>query len=251
MNSTSFSSLRNEWFSKWFHSPYYALLYSDRNQEEAEAFVEQIHTRLNMQPGERVMDVPCGWGRHAKALHRRGLQVTGLDINPELIHRAKQRAHKDLHFAVHDMRLPYAEEDFDYVLNLFTSLGYFASEVDNEAAVQAFGLALRPRGRLLIDFLNVERVLTTHTPKEERQIGEVLFHLQREINMPYIYKHIHVQHQGKTFRFYERVMLLSLTHFEKYFSASGLSLLETYGDYCFSPFDSNTSERLILVAEKI
>ena len=247
----SLPSSQNEWFSDWFHSPYYKLLYSNRNEEEAEAFVEQIYTHLNMQQSEYVMDVPCGWGRHSTALHDKGLIVTGLDINPQLIARASQHTEKGLHFAVHDMRKPYAEAKFDYVLNLFTSMGYFTREEDNKAAVKAFALALRPKGRLLIDFLNIDQVRTKWVPEEEQQIDHTHFYLKREIKEPYIYKHIRIEDQGKILHFTERVMLLSIAHFKKYFLLSGLRLVEMYGDYNFSAFDTSTSERLLLVAEKI
>ena len=242
---------QKEWFSDWFHTPYYDLLYESRNRVEAVAFVQRICALLQMKAGQKLLDVPCGWGRHATALAARGLEVTGLDINPNLIARARQTSQPGLQFAVHDMRRPYAEGGFDYVLNLFTSLGYFDTEADNSAVLRAFAASLRRGGRLVIDFFNAEALRSNFVQKEERKLKEVRFRIQRRIEEPFIHKDIHIQHENQELHFQERVMLLSLDHFLAYFAATGLKLLSTYGNYSFSSFDPRHSDRLILIAEKL
>ncbi len=239
------------WFTDWFHTPYYTLLYADRNETEADDFITHIYSKLHMKPGEKVLDVPCGEGRYARALHARGLQVTGVDVNPTLIARANNTPAKNVHFCVHDMRKPYAAAAFDYVLNLFTSLGYFKTAQENKATICAMGAALRSGGTLLIDFFNAHRVRRHFIPSETKKIGDVHFHLTRRIMGGCIQKNIEVLlADGKKLYFCERVMLLEEKHIVDYVQAAGLTHIATYGNYTFSPFDIRQSTRLILLAKK-
>jgi ubiquinone/menaquinone biosynthesis C-methylase UbiE len=115
----------NEWYKGWFNSPYYHKLYFDRDEEEAGAFIKKLVEHLNPPPGALMLDVACGKGRHAKMLASLGFRVTGLDISPASIDEALKFQTEYLEFHVHDMRLPFHGNYFDYAFNFFTSFGYF------------------------------------------------------------------------------------------------------------------------------
>ena len=69
-----------EWYKDWFNSEYYHKLYFDRDEQEAEGFIERLLQHLNPSPGSRMLDVACGKGRHSRFLSAHGFDVTGIDI---------------------------------------------------------------------------------------------------------------------------------------------------------------------------
>ena len=216
---------KKEWFEGWFHTPYYRLLYAHRDTQEAEQFVQHLYQRLALPSHARILDLPCGNGRHTQALCKRGFFVTGLDINPSLIEEAKQYATKDTCFEVHDMRKVYKYSAFELVCNLFTSLGYFSSEEENVRAIQSMALALTQKGVLVIDFLNAQKVRRAFVPQEEKIVKNTHFRIQRHIQDPWIIKDIYVTASHRsTLHFQERVMLLELHDFLQYFRKTGLKL---------------------------
>jgi 2-polyprenyl-3-methyl-5-hydroxy-6-metoxy-1,4-benzoquinol methylase len=85
---------------------------------------------LSLEPGMRVLDVPCGEGRIAGRLARLGCEVVGVDYTERWVELARKH-YPEATFELGDMRsLPYAEE-FDAVVNWFTSFGYFDPETND------------------------------------------------------------------------------------------------------------------------
>ena len=254
MKENEIAASSADWFAQWFDTPYYELLYAHRGSEEAENFVSKLCTHINICAPQQVLDAPCGTGRHAHALALRGLQVTGIDLSEKLIKTAQEQNpdSSTARFFVHDLRHPFASEGFDWVLNLFTSFGYFESPSDNQAVMHAFAQALKNGGHLLIDFMNAARIRKHLTPfEEERVIQGIRFRIQKRCEDKHVIKEIAVQSPTNTHHFKERVALLELPDFQAYFSASGLQLLATYGSYAFDAFDAEGSERLLMLAKKI
>lgn len=115
---------------------------------ESDREVESILRLLRLRPRARILDVPCGYGRHAVELARRGFQVTGVDISPKLLAQAREAARTRgvaAEFRRGDMRRLRYRQRFDAVLNLFTSFGYFGDREDLEV-LKGFRRALRPGG---------------------------------------------------------------------------------------------------------
>ena len=111
--------------------------------------------------GGDVLDVPCGFGRHAVPLAEAGFRVVGVDRSQTLLDEARQRTHhKRWPKLVHAdyRRLPFADASFDAALNLFTSLGYLGDEQDT-LALREIGRVLRPGGRLVIELLHRDRLV--------------------------------------------------------------------------------------------
>lgn len=240
-----------EWFATWFDSPYYHLLYRDRNQEEARAFIDALLAHLHPKPTARLLDLACGKGRHAVYLSQRGYDVTGVDLSAESIAYARQFAHQHLHFRVHDMRNPLPHGPFDFIFNLFTSFGYFAQETENVVALRSAAAALRPGGKMVIDFLNTERALRELVLQEEKTVAGITFHLTRHLDAGFIVKKIHFRDEsGGEQHFEERVRALSRARFEEYFQMAGLRLAEVLGDYKLSAYDEAFSPRMIFVLKK-
>ena len=101
----------------------------------------------------------CGKGRHSKFIHQNGFNIHGIDLSIESIKEASKDICENLHFQQHDMRETYLENHFDYVLNLFTSFGYFETDNDNQKAINAMAKNLKKGGKLIIDFMNTKKVI--------------------------------------------------------------------------------------------
>src|SRR5437870_13900235 len=117
----------SEWWRSWFGRGYLAL-YDEYLAERTPVEIDQLEALLTLRPPCRILELPCGQGRHAIELARRGYDVTGVDLSPYLLRVAKARAEAagvGVRWLEGDMRRPLAGDTFDLVLNLFTSFGYF------------------------------------------------------------------------------------------------------------------------------
>ncbi len=243
---------KTNWFASWFDSPYYHLLYRNRNQEEATAFIQRLGGFLHVLPNAFALDLACGKGRHAVQLHKLGLRVTGIDLSPESIAEAKHYEQEGLEFFEHDMRRPFRSNYYAYVFNLFTSFGYFQTERDNQRAISGMIKALKPQGVLVIDFFNaikVRSMLQTNHSFSQTE-GPITFQIQKTIANNRVLKKINFEDQGQHFEFQEQVELLELADFKMYFG-DALHIEHVFGNYALEPFEAEKSDRLILIARKI
>jgi SAM-dependent methyltransferase len=95
------------WFEDWFNTPYYHILYKDRDYKEAENFISNLTKELKLPTHSSIIDLACGKGRHSVFLNQLGFEVLGVDLSEESILHNKQfenSASPKLEFKVHDMR---------------------------------------------------------------------------------------------------------------------------------------------------
>src|SRR5690606_41341056 len=97
-------SMPKKWFQNWFNSPYYHILYHQRNDAEAEYFIDNLCSHLRPKHDARLLDIACGRGRHATYLQKKGYDVTGIDLSVANIQFATQFENSKMHLCVHDMR---------------------------------------------------------------------------------------------------------------------------------------------------
>ncbi len=240
----------SNWFIDWFNSPYYHILYSNRNYKEAELFIDNLVDYLQPKSTSRFLDLACGKGRHSIYLNSKNFNVTGIDLSEQSIGFANQFENHALHFYVHDMRTPYIENHFDYVLNLFTSFGYFENEKDNYATIDSVCKVLLPKGIFVLDFLNVENLIPHIIPHEIKTIQGIEFRIEKKTEEGFIVKNISFTDQGKEYHFQECVKIITLNMFEKYFQSRKLKIVDLFGSYKLDKFNPATSDRLILIAQK-
>ena len=236
----------------WFDSAHYQRLYGHRDQTEAANFIDALIKRLRPATGSRLLDVACGTGRHAKYLASKGYRVTGFDLAADSIRVAKQAEGPGLRFFRHDMRTPFGRNKFDYVLNFFTSFGYFESRAEHFTVVRNMENSLTAGGTLVLDYLNLYRAEANLVPHETKQIDNFAYHLTRWSDKNYIFKRIVLEpwNGDEPREYVERVAKFSLRHFQQMFAACGLAIHEAYGDYALNPFHMVDSPRLILIARR-
>jgi SAM-dependent methyltransferase len=123
--------------------------------------VEFISDALRLAPGSELLDIACGYGRHAIELVQRGFVVTGLDLSLPLLIRAADEAQRrglSVNFVHADMREMSFEKQFDGAYSMLTSFGYFDEE-SNLRVAERISRALKPGARFLLDVVNRDYVV--------------------------------------------------------------------------------------------
>jgi SAM-dependent methyltransferase len=241
---------KKQWFETWFDQQYYDLLYQHRDEDEAAAFLDTLMAFLHPTPGSTMLDAACGKGRHASYLAEKGFEVTGIDLSYKNIKEAKNDETEMLSFFQHDMSRVFRVNYFDFIFNFYTSFGYYKEEKQDLACIRAFASGLKKGGKLIIDFFNINYILKHLVEELNIKIDDYDFNISKSYENGFIIKKIEVSSALKKETFYESVRAINLQQFEHYFSSCGLTLIHKFGDYKLNAFDSENSERLILVAQK-
>jgi SAM-dependent methyltransferase len=242
--------MQRKWFQYWFNSPYYHILYQQRNDAEAEFFIDKLTEYLSPAADSKMLDIACGKGRHSIYLNKKGFDVTGIDLSEQSIKYARQFENNKLHFLVHDMRKLFYINYFDVALNLFTSFGYFDTEKDHVNALKTFRKCLKTNGTLVIDYFNTEKIVRNLNHCEVKSLDGIAFNITKNVVEGKIIKKINFDDKGKTYNFEERVQAFSFEDFELMLTKAGLVVQKAFGSYALDKFDECNSDRLILICKK-
>ncbi len=239
---------KTEWFQDWFDTSYYHTLYNHRNDDEARFFMKNLITFLKLKKDNKILDLPCGKGRHALFLNEQGFDVVGADLSSNSILAAKNYENDTLYFYTHDMRNA-VEGKYDAIFNLFTSFGYFNDELTNVLVLKNFKKAVNLNGHIIIDFLNIKKIEKELIPKEEITKSGVTFLIKKSITNQFLVKDIFFNADDKKHHFTEKVQCLDLDKFKDFALRANLKVQNVFGDYSLNPFDENKSDRLILILQ--
>ncbi len=164
--------MNNQWYETFFQGVALDMWRKVATPEMTKAEADFLVQTLQLAPAARVLDVPCGNGRHAIELASRGYHLTGVDISPGFLEEARQSP-AAIDWRQSDMRdLPW-ESSFDAAYCWGNSFGYFPhSEVPGFCG--ALGRALKPGARLVIDTgLAAESILPTLQPRRWYQLDDL------------------------------------------------------------------------------
>ena len=243
----------SDWWRFWF-GPGYLALYDDTLRERTPVEIDRLEALLRLRPPLRILDLPCGQGRHAIELARRAYDVTGVDLSPYLIGVAKARAEAAgvaVRWLEGDMRRPVSGETFDLVLNLFTSFGYFLDEADDRLVVQAAAAVLAPGGRFLLEVINGERVMGQFVEREWFTVGQAAVMERRSLDRSarrMIVERTVSRPVGDEVDLHA-IRLYGAREIESVLRASGFDRVEIYGDWDGSPVTPE-SLRVLAVGQK-
>jgi len=237
------------WYKDWFGEEYLEL-YSHRGESEAEEHVGFVERHLGGPRPGAVLDLACGAGRHTAALRRRGYRTLGLDLSLTLLARMLARG---LPRVAGDMRrLPFTDCSFDWVLNFFTSFGYFASERENFRVLEEIVRILTPGGRFLIDLMNPGPALANIEPRETRELDGGRAEIERwyDATTHRMNKRIVVTAPGEPPRtFFESVRIYQPEEVTIGLRWAGLEVSSLFGNFHGDPYERD-SERLIILGFK-
>jgi ubiquinone/menaquinone biosynthesis C-methylase UbiE len=244
------SNNKKEWFATWFDSPYYHTLYKHRDHSEASQFIDKLSSYLQINDSHKILDLACGKGRHAIQLSKSYAEVWGVDLSENSILEAKKSETTNLHFDTHDMREVFKANYFTHVLNLFTSFGYFDDEADNLKMLQSINTMLLEDGILLIDFFNSNKVIKNMIAHEKKVIDGIIFSIDKKNENKKIIKKISFQDKGIAHEYFEQVQLFSKEEIVSMLEQTNFSVLDVFGNYQLEKFDTENSDRLIILAKK-
>jgi len=244
------SDQTNDWFETAF-GIHYPLLYAHRDDSSADKEVECLMNLLNLKKRPaRVLDVCCGAGRHSEALVKMGLDVSCIDLSPNLLQEARLRPELDGRLVRGDIRdLPF-ESRFNLALNLFTSFGYFLDDDENEASLSEMARVLLPSGVLVLDHVNRYSVESSLCPKDTKTENGVTMIQERRIERNRVIKNITVLKDGREpLHIVENVRLYFPEEMEALFISKGFVDFKLVGSFDGSPYNHD-SKRMIAIAEK-
>jgi ubiquinone/menaquinone biosynthesis C-methylase UbiE len=187
------------WWRTYFDDRYFEMHGPLFSEARSRTEVTGMRELLALPHGARVLDAPCGWGRHTTLLAEAGLDVFGADLSYELLRHAPRADHHDAADAFHDgghddrngddgddgdddrngdvaippryaaadiRTLPFADASFDAVINVFTSLGLFLNDDDDVAALREARRVLRPHGALLLESMHRDEVMAHYAERD-------------------------------------------------------------------------------------
>ena len=233
----------------WFNTKYYHILYNNRDEQEAQLFLNILLAIIKPSKTDKFLDIACGNGRHSHYINSLGFEVQGIDNADQNIAFANKKSNENCSFEVFDMRKTYKKQHFDFCLNLFTSFGYFDNEQDNQFAFDAMAENLKPGGNLIFDFMNAKKVIANLVSSEIKKVEEIDFHINRNFDSKFINKKISFN-DGIDYSYKEKVRALFLNDISDLMQKSGLKIINIWGDYELNDFDVINSNRLIILAQK-
>lgn len=249
------SSRVRPWFVDLFDEDYLRTLpFLTPQATQAEA--EFVTNAMNLAPGAQVLDLGCGYGRHAMELAARGFHVVGLDLSTPLLVRGGEEAHRrglTINFVRGDMRELDFENQFDGVYCLFSTFGYFDDET-NKKTLQNVARALKPNGKILVEILNRDYVIAD-LPTRVWWEGDGCVVLE-EVELNYFSSRIQVNRSvvfddGRQLEQEISVRAYSLHEVGKLMHAAGFRVLEVSGGYQMrGRFFGNQSRHIIVLAER-
>lgn len=243
----------SEWFSNWFNTNDYHILYNKRSDEEATDFIKKLVAFLQPNSNAKMLDVACGKGRHSIALNELGYSIVGIDLSKKSIEKAKEFENENLHFYEHDMRLPFYVNYFDFVFNFFTSFGYFKTQREHNNSIRTLTQSLKKGGVLIIDYLNFHFLEEQNVSCKTKVINDKTFLITKWQTDQHIYKQIQLVTKFGLTRHLstERVAKFSLADFNEMLSLQNMQIQKVFGNYDLEDYHLKKSPRMIIVAKKV
>lgn len=244
-----------EWWETFFEGVALDLWRLAVSDEQTRADADRIQKLLELPAGAKLLDVPCGFGRIAMELAKRGYQVSGIDLAPEYVAEATERAQRDglsAEFRQGDMRAMPWREAFDGAFCTGNSFGYCLDE-GNASFLSSVAQALRPGGRFLLECpLVAEAILLNVRMNAWYQVGDVYGLANRRydvrtgrLHVDYTFIRDGVFHQREcSYRIYTCRQLCEMVE------AAGLAISGAWGSADRTPFTLQSSELLLLAAKE-
>lgn len=246
---------KTEWYEDdLFWETFRCELFSAERLEAAPQDVDRLVELLQLRPGAKVLDLCCGVGRHSLELARRGYEVTGFDRTADFLEQARAAAQTEglsVDLVQGDMRRFCALEEFDAVVNLYTSFGYFEDPHDDKRTALNAYASLKRGGKLLVEMMGKEVLARIFQPRDWHERDGRLFLREVEVTQDWSWiKNRWVLFEGgerKEFRFGHRVY--SAVELTGLLKRCGFAEVEVFGSLAGAPYD-HQAQRLVTVAVK-
>ena len=247
-----------EWYEEFYTKDFIDAV-GFASEEQTQFETDFIRSLLKPAPGSSILDLCCGYGRHAHLLGKTtDSEVTGLDLSDDYLEIAgKNNSSPNVTFVKGDMRnLPFTNR-FDAVYNMFTSFGFFDSDEENEHVIKQVNKSLKQQGLFLLDYENKFYFVFNDVFKKETGWEKI------DDNNYILYENTYdVMREREIFsvRFIEKgkvkmgsgysIRLYNFPEISAMLERNGFKILEVWGDYQRNAY-SVKSKRLIILSRKI
>jgi len=236
------------WWKTYFGDDFFDLHVDLFPEELSRREVAGMLDLLQAPVGGRILDVPCGWGRHTQLLRESGYTVIGTDLSYDLLKRAVKGP-----YAAADIRQqPLKSESFDAVINVFTSLGLFLDDAEDIAALREAHRLLKPGGRLLLESMHRDDVIGAYAERDRWQLPngtEVQVRRTFDPVKGISHEKLRWKRGEESGRKQHSLRLRTATEIDGLLRAGGFDDVVYYGDWDGRPFTHRDSS-LIAVATK-
>lgn len=239
------------WFVSGFRAGYLEL-YHHRDTASARAEIAGLCGLIPLLPEAcgPVLDLCCGFGRHALALRERGFDVLGIDLSEDLLRHAQTEPElapvRERLVRADARALPLQDERFGTLLNLFSSFGYFDDGGDR-AVLGEMARVLRPGGNLVLDLMNPSRIRSGLVPRSETLRAGGLLIEQRSLSPDgrRVFKEVEHRLPGGPVRWREAVRMYEPEELDALLDAAGFGGIRRFGDFSGEPFSSTAPRQLV------
>lgn len=235
------------WWRRHFDDAYFQLhdpLFPEaRSRREVAGMLELLGVPF----GGRILDAPCGWGRHTRLFTEAGYAAVGADLSPDLLARAERDVSR---VAADIRRLPFRDGSFDAVINVFTSLGLFLDDAEDIRALAEAKRLLRPGGTFLLESMHRDEVIAQYAERDRWDLPDgTEIRVRRRFDAVTGISHEVLQWRRGDDRGQKRhaLRLRTATEVAGLLAAAGFADVAWYGDWTGAPF-GHRSERIIAVA---
>jgi SAM-dependent methyltransferase len=229
----------------------YSFMFPDSSFASAREQVSQL-IGLSGIEGGRLLDMGCGPGRYAVPFAKRGFSVTGVDITPFLIEKARDYAGAEgveVELVEQDMRHFVRPETFDLALSMLTSFGYFDDEQENLDVLKNIYASLKPGGAFIFDTYGKEIIARVfqETSSQKLPDGGVIVQ-RREVTHDWSQMENEwlVIREGQTRTFLLRHWIYSGREFKQLLAAAGFSDIRLFGDLDGKPYGRDAARLIAL-----
>ncbi|MGE5401530.1 MAG: class I SAM-dependent methyltransferase [Ignavibacteriales bacterium] len=242
-----------EWFKDWFDSSEYLEVYKHRNDEDAARLFNLVIKNICLKPAAEVLDIACGAGRHSILFASGGYKVTAFDLSKNLLRIGREKC-RELNLKVDffnaDIRRPALNHEFDLVINLFTSFGYFETDEENFALFKDAYDLLKKDAYFVFDYFNVYHLIKHLVPESvDSKNGKTVIQ-KRYIKGNRIIKEISLIKGSGSKSYTESVRLYNEDEIVCWLEIAGFKIKAVFGDYSGSQFHDESSPRVVIIVQK-
>jgi len=245
----------NNWFSdEWFWKTFGPIMFDEQRMQKSLYEVQKIMKLCALKNGSSVFDCCCGMGRHSLELAAEGCSVTGVDLSRTYLDLAEEEAQRrslNVNFIHQDIREINYSEDFDTVINMFTSFGYFEDPDEDLTLLKKLHQALKPGGSLFMEMTGKEILARDFEERTwfEREGIKILLEYSVDLNWTELCNRWLFFKDDKMTEYSFSHRIFSASEISNLLWQAGFETIEIYGGFEQQPYD-HRAENLILLARK-
>ncbi|MBV9615080.1 MAG: methyltransferase domain-containing protein [Ktedonobacteraceae bacterium] len=244
------------WYQEFAGADYLRIYSPFLPLERSAREVANIVKLLNLAPNNSILDLCCGHGRHTIPLAQQGYRMTGLDLSQFFLERAQIEAETKgvkVQWIQSDMRHIPFENEFDAIVNIFTSFGYLENEEEDLQVLRQVQQALKPGGLFLLETIYQVRVIRTFSPHGIIRYHDGLIVLEeRRLNLPESRNEITITMiypDGQRKKYRQSIRIYTLTELRRMLKSVGIEVQAYYGDLDGGAL--TVDSRMVVVGKKM